>query len=244
MDIQNRALVLQNPTREADLENVGELTEQYAAQQAAELQEAQTPENAGLPETMSAEALVAYCESRLDSLDSQMQSIFNNQQTNAAATSAIDNVASDLNDLPPPATGDSSTDPSITITAAQASQIQGAYEQAITAADSSGPTALGQQLQNDLETFQSQVTGKAVTSAGTFDFGTSTTKTYSVESQAVSQLSSSLKTYASNLNSDAQDQMIQLQSFIQDQQTVIEMSTNFLQSLGQEGQNIAANFKA
>jgi hypothetical protein len=228
-----------NPTTQHEIEQVYEWEQEADAEAAARLAAARTPESPGLPGMMSAESLVAYCECRLDSLGSQMQRIFNQQQINANATSAIDNVASDLNDLPPPNTD---SPPTVSITGDKAAEIQADYQAAINAANVNGPTQLGQQLEHDLETFQSNFTGSPVTGPCSLSFGGQGTS-YSVNSTAISGLSNSLKTYASNLNSSSQDQMIQLQSFIQDQQTVVQMSTNFLNSVGQEGQNIAANCK-
>lgn len=189
---------------------------------------------------LSSASLVAYCDTRLSSLDTQMQQIFAQQQTSAAQTQNLNNIATLLNDLPQP-TG-SSTNPTIHITDAQLRQIFSAYDTAIDdlSATSGTPsqmwssgekTPLGTQLYNDVNALRLSTSGSV--SAG-----------WDLPESTITNSSQNLKTYTSNLSSDSQMQMINLQSLMSDEQTAVELSTNLMQTLGQTNSNIVSNLKA
>jgi hypothetical protein len=221
--------LLINPNIEQQLSRtVGDIL----AEEAAQTQAAETPTNAGLPEYLTPESLVAYCDSRLTSLDAQMQTIFNQQQTNASTETALSNLASALNDLPQP----SGTNTTVKVPLDQMGALEVTYQQAIAAA---GPnTSLGQSLQKDLD---------AVTNAygpGSSEFyvrGHNPSEPISVS--VLNNASQNVKTYASNLNSDSQVSMIDLQSMMSQQQTAVELSTNLLQTYSQTTSDIASNMK-
>jgi hypothetical protein len=229
-------MIHMNLSQNTGLEDAARIAAEDAQEAATQLQAAETPATSGLPEYLTPQSLVAYCECRLTSLDSQMQSIFNQQQSNASLTQAIDQVASDLNDLPQPA-GSGTT---ITLTGADGAQIQSDYQAAIAEAKQQGQPQLAAQLQQDLCAFQSQATGDTIGPGTRVNFS----KSFTLESDNVSSLSQNLKTYGSNLNSDSQMSMINLQSLMSQQQTAVELSTNLLQTLSQTDQNIASNLKA
>jgi hypothetical protein len=211
--------------------------------------QADNVESAGLPEFLTPQSLVAYCDCRLTSLDSQMQQIFNQQQTNASATTAINQVASDLDDLPGPSSG---SNPTIPITGVEAGKIQADYQAAIKAAATggSGSAQLVSSLKQDLVTFQNACDPGIETAANHDDVNVDFTcdghsgDTYNVSSNTISGLTQNLKTDGSDLNNDSQMTMINLQSLMSQQQTAVELSTNLLQTESQTAQNIASNLKA
>jgi len=189
---------------------------------------------------LSSASLVAYCDSRLSSLDTQMQQIFTQQQTSAATTQNLDNIATLLNDLPQP-TGTSSN-PTVHISDAQLRQIYAAYDTAI---DDLCPTdgtpaqmwsvgektPLGTQLYNDVNALRISIQSGSVSSGWT------------LPESSITNCSQNLKTYTSNLSSDSQMQMINLQSLMSDEQTAVELSTNMMQTMSSTAESITANLK-
>ena len=57
----------------------------------------------------------------------------------------------------------------------------------------------------------------------------------------VSQLTQNLKNDAANLNSDSEMTMINLQSLMSQRQTAVQLTTNLVQSLGDQQNSIAKN---
>jgi hypothetical protein len=197
------------------------------------------PTTTDLPTYLTPDSLVAYCDSRLSSLDTQMQSIFNEQQQNATTTESLDNLATKLNDLPAPNTA---SPPTITMSLAQYQAVVGGYYQSIDQLSTTNgtpgqeftngvQTALGAELEQDRESIHQNST-----------FYTDGTVT--VTASTITNVSQNLKTYTSNLNSDSQTQMINLQSMMSQQQTAVELSTNLLQTMSQTAQNTVSNMKA
>jgi hypothetical protein len=209
-------------------------------------QSAEQVQTTGLPQFLTPQSLVAYCDCRLSSLEAQMQQIFNQQQSNAATTNAISQVAGDLNDLPGP---NSATPPTVTVNAGQAKQIQADYLSAIKAAKAggAGSAQLVGSLERDLRSFQNEFRSSSQSPVTKLDVALSFPKddsvTWSVSSDKLTDLSQNLKTDGSDLNNDSQMSMINLQSLMQQQQTAVELSTNLLQTMGQTSQNIAGNMK-
>jgi hypothetical protein len=189
------------------------------------------------PAGMTPDSLMAFCSTRLSSLDTQMQEIFNQQTQSAATINDLNNISSDLNDLPAP----SSSGTTITMSAAQYSQIVHDYDVAIddlsptNASPSSmhaagNQTALGQELQTDHDSFIANCT---FNSSGTVD----------VPASNVTNMTQNIKTYTSSLNSDAEMQMINLQSLMSSRQTAVELSTNMMETLASTDESIASNLK-
>jgi hypothetical protein len=188
---------------------------------------------------LSPDALVAFCDSRLSSLDSQMQGIFAQQNQSAATTQNLDSIASLLNDLPQP-TG-SSSNPKIHISDAQLRQIYAAYDTAIDDLSSKDgtpaqmwsigeKTTLGQQLYGDVNALRLGLKGSV--SSG-----------WTLPESTITNCSQNLKTYTSNLNSDSEMQMINLQSLMSSRQTAVELSTNIMQNFSSTDMAIVANYK-
>jgi len=184
---------------------------------------------------LSSDALISYCDTRLSSLDSQMQAIFDQQTQSAATIQDVDAIASELNALPQPTSSSSSN---VTLTPAQVSAVTGAYYKAI---DDLSPiqgtpaqmyaagskTPLGAELQTDLAAFNKAYRGGD----------------YQVPEATITNLSQNLKTYSSNLSSDSEMQMVNLQSLMSSRETAVELSTNLMQSMASTDQDIAANLK-
>lgn len=189
--------------------------------------------------SLSPASLMAYCSTRLSSLDTQMQEIFNQQTASAATINDLNGVSSLLNDLPAPSTG---TPPKITMSAAQYNQIVQAYKTAIsdlsptngspsTMYANGAKTPLGQELEVDQQSFSSN---SSVDSSGN----------YEVPASVVTNVTQNLKTYTSSLNSDAEMQMINLQSLMSSRQTAVELATNMMETMSSTDLAIASNLKS
>ncbi len=177
------------------------------------------PAPSSVPTTvyLSPDALMAYCQSRLNSLDTQMSQIMAQQQTNQSATSAIDSVASLLNDLPAP---NSKTPPTVPVSQSDYKAIVSAY-----AAAAGSCPQLAASLQNDLKSLA-------------HDAGKSHDN---LSSDLLTQLEQNLKNDASNLNSNSEMIMINLQSLMSQRQTAVQLTTNLVQSVGDQASSIAKN---
>jgi hypothetical protein len=211
----------------------------------------------GDPAGMSPESLMAYCSTRLSSLDTQMQQIFNQQTQSAATINDLNNISGLLNDLPAASTG---TPPTITMSKAQYEQLVAAYSNAVSDLSPTDGTAsamygngaatpLGKELVTDSTSFTSSATadplslGGSSGSTGLSGFGANASGTYTIPASVVTNITQNLKTYTSSLNSDAEMQMINLQSLMSSRQTAVELSTNILQALSTTDESIVSNLK-
>jgi hypothetical protein len=168
--------------------------------------------------SMSPASLMAYCESQLNNLDSQMQGIFSSQQKNASMTQTVSTIANSLGDLPPKSTNSTST---LTVDSGDTSAIDTQYAAAITQAGKG--TVLGIALANDKAKFDSDASGGSMTT------------------DQVASLTQNLKNDTTNLNGDSQMAMINLQSLMSQRETAVQLSTNLIQSLGQQSSDITKN---
>ena len=104
-------------------------------------------------------------------------------------------------------------------TAEQKQYIRVAYAKAI---DAVGPeTALGKKLNKDLGTLNDQPN--------------------TIDKNTMQSVINSTKNYQSELNSDAEIDMIRLQSLMSQRQTAIQLTTNIIQSLNDQANKIVAN---
>ncbi len=209
----------------------------------------------GDPAGMSPGSLMAYCSTRLSNLDTQMQQIFNQQTQSASTINDLNNISGLLNDLPAASTG---TPPAITVSAAQYSQIQEAYTSAIsdlsptngnapTMYANGSATALGKELSADCSSFTSNGTAELDMSSaiGAAMSGTpGGSGNIQIPASVITNLTQNLKTYTSSLNSDAEMQMINLQSLMSSRQTAVELSTNMMQAMSTTDQSIVSNIKS
>jgi len=173
--------------------------------------------------SLSPEALMAYCQSRLNSLDSQMNDIFKSQQQNATVTNDINAIAEKLGDLQP--TSGNGSSPTVVLTQPELTEIKNLYATAI--ADAGKNTQLGRLLFNDEQTLTTAV-GQGST----------------VPTTTISTLTQSLKNDSSEINSNSELTMINLQSLMSQRETAIQLSTNLIQSLGTQSTDITKNIGA
>ena len=151
-----------------------------------------------------------------------MQGIFSSQQHNASLTQSVSGIANALGDLQPASGGTSTT--AVTISRGSGSDQRRSkisYQAAIDAAGKHTP--LGISLAKDLATFRDESSG-----------GTMTT-------DQVATLNQNLKNDAADLNSDSEMTMITLQSLMSQRETAVQLSTNLIQSLGQQSSDITKN---
>jgi hypothetical protein len=178
-----------------------------------------TPASVPTCMSLSPDSLLAYCESRLQSLDDQMTTIANSQQKNAKTTTDINAIADALNDLP--ASSSSSSNSTVDVSDANHNAVVDAYQVAIKDAGKSTP--LGQQLLNDQKAFETNIHGGKLSS------------------DQLTQLTTNLKNDTATLNSNSETTMITLQSLMSQRQTAIQLTTNLVQSLGDQANDIAKN---
>jgi hypothetical protein len=167
---------------------------------------------------LSPDSLMAYCQSRLNSLDDQMSGIFNTQTQNAQETKDVNAIAAALDDLPGPSSGSSN----IPVGSTDQANITSAYNVAIADASQTNKP-LAAQLENDLAAFNTDAKGG------------------SMNPDTITQLSQNCKNYAGTLNSDSELTMINLQSLMSQRQTAVQLTTNLVQSLGEQTSDIAKN---
>jgi hypothetical protein len=191
---------------------------------------------------MSTDALMAYCQSRLDSIDGQIQDSFTSQQSNVNTIAAINAFANQLKSY---STGVSGA----TDCAALETKFQ-TLIQSIQASDPSSPA-----LADLLPAYNTMVysgdggaqflhnsSGPDMIDPGHHGPSTDSTKGDNVIS--VTELQSyttTLTDAATNLNSSSELQMVHLQSLMSDRQTAISLTTNLVQSLGDQESKIADN---
>jgi multidrug efflux pump subunit AcrB len=171
--------------------------------------------------SLSPDAVMAYCESRMDSLDTQMNQIMGQQQSNQTATSALDTLANAINSVPGP---DSKTPPKVTMSQQQFNTITAAYQAAL----------------SDCPQLESTIYGDATTFSKGISWNKSQTE-YTISSDTLNGLEQNVKNDASNMNSNSEMIMINLQSLMSQRQTAVQLTTNLVQSLGDQSSSIAKN---
>jgi hypothetical protein len=192
------------------------------------------PFSAGL----TPDALMAYCQSRLDSINDQVQSSFDMQQKQAADVKRIGAVAEDLK-----------TASTAEVKGGEACEkLENELGSAISDLRNSDPgcTALPAMIQTYNNMVWSGTGGQtgpqfidaaqyppnyAVGGQGDEDLGTAELQMYS----------QNLSDAAANINSNSELQMIQLSSLMSQRQTAITLTTNLVQSLGDQQNKIADN---
>jgi hypothetical protein len=200
---------------------------------------------------LSPDALIAYCQSRLDSIDDQMTDSFNEQQKSAETISQIDTVMAQIKQYD----GSTVTDPDT------CRLLESNFEGLILSLRKSDPgcPALPALTTAYNSMVYSGTGGAAFLQAQhpsappdpmepdfidktTYPPDSSTTqgdnKLGDTELQGYAQ---TLTDAAGNLNSDSELQMVQLQSLMSQRQTAISLTTNLVQSLGDQENKIADN---
>jgi hypothetical protein len=200
---------------------------------------------------LSPDALIAYCQSRLDSIDGQMTDSFNEQQQSAETITQIDKVTALIKQYDGSAVTDPDTckllesnfqglilslrksDPGCTelpamITAYNSMVYSGTGGAAfLRAKDPAAPPDPTEPDFIDKSTYPPDTS----TTQGDNDLG-------DTELQGYAQ---TLSDAAAHLNSDSELQMVQLQSLMSQRQTAISLTTNLVQSLGDQENKIADN---
>ncbi len=167
---------------------------------------------------LTPDTLMAYCQSRLSSLDSQMQSTFAQQEKSNALTSAINDLAGAMdqntNGINDPPGSNLMSDQDF-------GNLKQKFEDLIQKAG--GPDSpIGKQIANAL---------------GTLTAGNDT----AVSASEITNIGETLKQAASDVNSGAELNMINLQSLMSQRQTAIQLTTNLVQSLGDQMNKVADN---
>ncbi len=186
------------------------------------------------PNFITPDALMAYCQSRMQGLDKQMQTIFVEQQKTSQEIQDLNQLAAlynqwnsginakDANGNPtgtqmPPNAG---PDPAHPVHPNFQDDVVAPMQNYINSLPDGDP--LKAKLQNDLATLTQ---------------GGDTT----VSAQDIAAVETDLKNYASDLSSGQELNMIQLQSLMSQRQTAIQLTTNLVQSLGDQANKIADN---
>jgi hypothetical protein len=194
---------------------------------------------------LSPDALIAYCQSRLDSIDGQITDSFNEQQQTATSITQIDTVLAQIKQYD----GSDVTSP------ATCKLLESSFQGLISKLQKSDPGCPSlPALITAYNTMVYSGTGGAAflkstdptepdfIDEGTYPPDTSTKQGDNdlgdTELQGYAQ---TLSDAAANLNSDSELQMVQLQSLMSQRQTAITLTTNLVESLGDQENKIADN---
>jgi hypothetical protein len=188
---------------------------------------------------LSPDALMAYCQSRLDSIDDQASTLMKTQQANAATIQQIDTVISALK--PYATEGVNSAD--------DCANLESKFGTLITSLQKSDPGCPELPALN--VAYNSMVWsgtgGQDPGGPGLIDEGSYASKAAGARgdnnfsSDEVQGYVQTLTDAAGNINSDSELQMVQLQSLMSQRQTAISLTTNLVQSLGDQENKIADN---
>jgi len=190
---------------------------------------------------LSPEGLMAYCQSRLDSIDGQAQGIFAQQQQRNGEISAINNVLQSFQGYTSGINGDTKTCQTL------ATNLSDLIGQLRTSDPGCPELPKLTQLYNDVLWSGSGPADGTVQDPPYID-----SKAYPpakagppgdgvLDSTEMTSFIDRLQGCASDLNSNSELQMIQLQSLMSERQTAIELTTNLVQSLGDQSEKIAQN---
>ncbi|HEY5146312.1 MAG TPA: hypothetical protein VII82_06080 [Polyangiaceae bacterium] len=163
--------------------------------------------------TLTPDSLMAYCQSRLDSIGSQVQSSFDQQNKNASEISQIQDVANTF--------------------------------KSYSTANQSGANLAD--MQTRLGNLVNQIQGTDPNSAAlpglkdTLAQLNSSAGDNLVVTTEIEGFAQNITDSANDLNSGSELQMVQLQSLMSQRQTAISLTTNLVQSLGDQENKIADN---
>ncbi|HTQ42073.1 MAG TPA: hypothetical protein VMI75_04890 [Polyangiaceae bacterium] len=173
----------------------------------------EAPAEPGTFNYLSPEALLQYCESRLQGIDTQINQGVAEQNRIIQDQQTLEGVASTLANYAGGAPDQKSVD-----------DIVNSLDKAIAAIKSTDPGCQAlpalEKLENDIKTSGA---GGSITDKGMQEF------------------SSSLSDAVGTLNSGAELDMINLQSLMSQRQSAVEMTTNMVQTLGDTVEKVVAN---
>ncbi len=201
--------------------------------------------DAGSP-SLTPDALMAYCQARLDSIDGQVEGTFNEQEVRNGEASAVQQVIAKFQTYSAGVnSGDSQGASKCTTMELSLSNLI----QQIQASDPGFPD-LGklEHTYNDLlysgtgpQDATSTTPALQYLDPSTYPPNKNGTPDNILSSDEMQSAIQSLQGVASDLNSGAELQMIQLQSLMSERQTAVELTTNLVQSLGDQSEKVAEN---
>jgi hypothetical protein len=199
-----------------------------------------------LGSNLSPDSLLAYCQSRLDSIDGQVSTLFREQQQNASATQQIDGFISELKNYE--SSGDVKD-------AATCKKLESDFQSLIVSLKNSDPAC--PELPTLIKTYNTMVwsgdggaehvgssdpTGPDFIDRGQYPEDQLGPKGDNIlSSQELQGYAQTLSDAAGNLNSDAELGMVHIQSLMSERQTAVTLTTNLVQSLGDQTNKIAEN---
>jgi len=190
---------------------------------------------------LTPDALMAYCESRLRSIDGQIQSGMDKQNTNNAEQQLIGELNTTLQGY----AANGTTQPGSSANAkndGQCVQIEQKFDEVIARIRTMDPNS---PLISQLEKIHDNImaTGTQVPGMQGF-YGTpdgAVSSDGQINAQEIGTFINDLQGVSSSVNSSSELEMIQLQSFMSQRQTAIQLTTNLVQSLGDQLNKIADN---
>jgi hypothetical protein len=183
------------------------------------------------PAMLTPDALMAYCENRVGSLDSQIQTIFAQQQQSSDLIKTIDTVANDVS-----VAGQNGVD------GKTPGQLAALEQEIVNAINQAGGlnTPTGAELNGALKSLDPTCTA-VQSDPSTPASVVLQSSGASADAGQVAAAVKGLQNAAQDVNSGAELSMIQLQSLMSERQTAIQLTTNLVQSLGQQMNAIASN---
>ncbi|MGA2448292.1 MAG: hypothetical protein ABTD50_06440 [Polyangiaceae bacterium] len=192
--------------------------------------------------SLTPDGLFTYCQSRLQSIDSQIQSGLDSQQTNNAELEQIGTVLANLKGLANGTTNGTQI--------VQAENALGTYINGLKSSDPTNPS-IGTltQIYNNMVWSGS---GDPATFPGNNGPGYIDEATYPPEQNGpegdmdygdteVQGYISSIQSVQDNMNSDSELTMINLQSLMSQRETAVQLTTNLMQSLDDQANKIVDN---
>lgn len=195
------------------------------------------------PEFLSDDAMLAYCGTQMQQIDSQIQTTFADQQKQNLEQQVINQALQVLQGC---ADGTLGSDGKYGKNESQCVAMEKALEQAISQVEQIDPSA---PCLSDLKQIHDNImatgTGPNDSSVGHgYYVGPSDanpTPDSTISSTEMSGFINALQNVGSGLNSDAQLRMINIQSLVSQQQTAVELTTNIMQSLDGAMQKVVEN---
>jgi hypothetical protein len=204
------------------------------------------PNKADETVAMTPDALMLYCSSRVSSLDSQMNTVFLQQQSNNMEQQIVAQAATALQNYQTNGIGSSGHGDNGTCEKLEA-QIYAAYNQA-KQLDPNSPLTLS------LAKLHDEVMASG---SGPYDDGTGhhdyigppphgyatghTEQDGIIDSDEIAGYVADTQSISSTINSSSELGMIKLQSLMSQRQTAIQLTTNLVQTLGDTDQKVVGN---
>jgi hypothetical protein len=170
--------------------------------------------------SVTPESMLIYCQSRLNQLDTQIQSLFNEQEAANRQTAAVNDALQDL----------VGSGAEIDVCDSKRKEtIEKAFSDAIQRLGGPG-TPGGKVLDDILKRVQYSFNGDGHGNG----IG-------NISAQTLQEYSNQIKGVLTDLNASAELRMIQINSLMSQRQTAVQLSTNVVQVLGDTTRTIAQN---